>query len=525
MADHFVDSVNGNDANSAHTMDAALATVAYAAVTHAIAAGDIIWVRRNVAEIPTADIAPSADGTPVAPIRVIGWPRNSHSISSSNWTNGSPNVVVNDANMVRTRHQARYITAPNGHKYLITWVVDASNITLDREYCGTTVTNQAATIWADEDYDLAQAIDDSSWTIKKSVWNADPDDVPCINFNGGAYQWYHFAAFCWTFNNLEFKDSSDSAGIFYVRAGKNLSLIGCLFKQSSSNTRIVYIYGQVQSFMCRCVVEGSGSGSSQFGVDVGGSVIGPVLCIKDCAIYNCGANGLTTSSRVFIENINIGVEVANGNTDILITESGVVIGRDVNLGGTNGYVSIATSGSSGALTRVNVENYQKILGIHRSFYIGGYIEKQVTPDGTIVNKKISDYVLKITPNISNYVWAREEWMLPVLEHVIQVTATSKSYRYWIFNNAMGTLNDSTAKDNIFLKVEYIAAYDDTSEYVIKTEYSTQIDIANAANADDWDYLEVTGINPAIASKVRLTIYLSAYSAAGTIYIDPAVVIS
>ena len=47
-----------------------------------------------------------------------------------------------------------------------------------------------------------------------------------------------------------------------------------------------------------------------------------------------------------------------------------------------------------------------------------------------------------------------------------------------------------------------------------------------ADADDWDeYIEVTGIAPAVASKVRLLLYTGFYHATDQWYVDPLVVVS
>jgi hypothetical protein len=60
-------------------------------------------------------------------------------------------------------------------------------------------------------------------------------------------------------------------------------------------------------------------------------------------------------------------------------------------------------------------------------------------------------------------------------------------------------------------VEYIDSYGDAaSEYTYTEEYSTDIDIEVPLNVADWDYLEVAAVTPAIASKVRITCYISYY---------------
>jgi hypothetical protein len=511
MADHFIDPVNGNNANTGHTMDLAWQTFEYAIESGSLVAGDIVWIRRTVAEIPVSDIAPAYCGTPASLLKFVGWPRPSVSITST-WTAGSTTVSVSGTSMTRESHCSRYITGPNGYPYVITQVTSSTGFIIDREYSGTTSTGTVI-ISQDEDYDLAQTIDDSSWTIKKSNWNTDTTTLPVIDFNDGAYQLVLNSDHWHSFRNIEFKDSSDTAGIIRTTSCST-EFIGCLIKQSAQNTLILAL-DTITTVLKRCIVEGSGSGSSQRGIDLNGTAK-----MKDSAVYNCGGVGIDLTGRLFFENLNIGVEQANGGNDISLYLDPTAYGRDLKLGGTNGYITTISADSSALLY---VENFQKILGNHRTYCASNYFEKLALPDG-IANKKISDNVIK-----SNLLGSSpavvEEFKIEILVHEIEADTSTKSYRYWIFNNAMGTLNSTTAKDNIFLKVEYIAAYTNTTEYCITNSYSSQTSIANAANSDDWDYLEVTGITPAVASKVRLTICASAYSKTGTIYIDPCPVIS
>jgi len=127
MADHFVDSTTGNDADTGHDMDLAWATVEKALESGGLAAGDIVWVRPIHSEIPTTDILPIYDGTASSPIRIIGWPRAAipnTTITQADFTNGSKvidNVVGITIN--RQKHTNRYITAPDGKQYHITAVL------------------------------------------------------------------------------------------------------------------------------------------------------------------------------------------------------------------------------------------------------------------------------------------------------------------------------------------------------------------------------------------------------------------
>jgi hypothetical protein len=525
MADYFVDSVNGSDANNGTTMDLAFATIDYATSLTTFTAGDTIWIRRNVQELPTSDVSLNDSGTTASPMRLIGCPRNTISITSSDWTNGSTTVTIDDGGMTEAAHEARMIQAPDGNLYFISRVQSSTGITILNEYTGATVTNQAATIQADEDYDLFNAINDSAWTIKKSNWNADSHSLASIDFNDGAYS-LTFSGTNWVIKNLLMMDSSDANGILLVNAVRFLLIVGCIIKQSASNTRLTYFSGAMNSIFQQCVIKGSGSGSAQIGIYI---VSTSVVSFKNVALYNMGGNALNGFQLGFLDNVNIGIEQANAGYDINTAMYYMVRCRNLRMGGTNGFVSISTSVSPkiGPPCTITIENYQT-LGSHRTYYAGGYWMNQSMPDSTDVLKKLSDQTIKIVPNgLSGYVVpvTMSEFHTPVFTAVISATTLSQSYRVWIYNRAMGTLNDTTAKDNIWMQVEYIKSYDDTSEYVVGTSASTQIDIANSANSSDWDYLEVTNVAPSVADKVRITVYVNAYHATGMIYIDPKVVIS
>lgn len=518
---YFIDSTTGNDANSGLTLDLAFATIDHFYTGAGLSAGDHGVVRRIHSETPASDILPIYDGTYASPITLYGLPRDAHTISSSDWTNGSTGVVVDDADMDREKHQGRFITAPDGCKYLITRVTDASNIVIDREYAGSTVSNDAtASIDADDVEQSWEDYDDSADTIKKSTWEADADDLPVLDFNDGDFQLYFQDDTNHIIKNLEIKDSADSTGIVRIRRCQQFAFVGCLIKQSANNSLLIDMQESFLYFN-RTIIEGSGAGTSQRGTQAAAS-IGGFIHFKNGAIYNMGDNGVASSSQMFFENFNVGVEVANGDDDISIYELGYVYGRDLKLGGTNGDV-LFSQNPANRLKYFSIENYGKVLGEHENRFLGGSF-KRAAVSGETPNKKVSDYVLKIIPSTSGFKSAFPDWVFPIMVHELEMTAAAHTLKYWIYNDSGVTINDGDAKADLWLKVEYIDSYDDTSEYTIVELFSAENTILDAADADDWDSLSVT-LTPAVAGKVRLTIYLNFYSAAGTLFVDPAVVIS
>ena len=538
-----------------------------------------------------ADISPTDDGTPALPCYHIGWPRPAlpnTTITQGDWTNGSRIIdnIVGITPGLRA-HGARWCTAPNGKKYLITailweftvdgmavgaefvvgeiltnttqtkkgkvWtfvdnanttgtiqaVVDSAtawvnndNITsdgggdaelsanataigflIDREYAGSTVTGTSGKfqIEADEDYaDRPQAGIDAGW-------DADAHDLPKIDFNNEAYQINILTDIFFSFRNFYFADSADTLGLILADTCTALELLGCVFKQTSSNTPLI-VFAYTFTSINRCLLEGSGAGSSQKGLSWYATCD---LIIKNTQIYNLGGTGLSAIiGKPFLSNINIGVEMANVGVEIQLNHSATLFGVDVALGGTNGYINSIASLALGI--KLKIENYQKILGNHKGFFQGGTWES-IAVTSTNANKKLSDTVLKITPSV-NFVPSIDNWKTVIFDGSFELSSGSQTIKFWLYNDLGQILNDVTAKDNVYLKATYVDSYDDTTEYTQIEAFSTEIDIADAANADDWDYLQVT-VNPSTASKVRVQLICSVYDASDYFLIDPKPVIS
>jgi len=360
-------------------------------------------------------------------------------------------------------------------------------------------------------------IEDSTWTIKKSAYNADADDVPIIDFNDGAVQFtysldnYHFL------KNMEFKDCGDTNGFFSLEHAGAMSFEGCLFKQTASNSQFMR-ERRAESFYRRCLFEGSGAGTAQKCLDLEKGI----HYFTDCAIFNMGDwGGQLENSKIVSKRLNVGIEMANGDDDFDLFNNSFIEGTDLALGGTNGDVSLESTYTSRD-DHVTILNDQKVLGAWKKWFKGGTIERAAVT-GETPNKKVSDYVIKINPNTSGLEFF-DDWAIEVFRHTFEADNSSKTYKYWLYND-MGKALNLHPKDDIWLKVEYVDSYDDASEYTFAEVFSSEISIADAADADDWDYLQVT-CQPAIASKVIITCYVSTYAAAtADIFIDPAVVIS
>jgi len=387
---------------------------------------------------------------------------------------------------------------------------------LDREYAGSTATGTDGKfqIEADEDY-----VDRP--VVAQAVYDADAIDLPLIDFNDGFFRVDASSDAYNIFKNIEFKDSSNTYGIVYCAYSTGLSFIGCLFKQTTQNTMMIRTLNRNLIYFRQLIMEGSGSGAGQVAIfsDSG------EFDFKDVVIFNMGDHGISSYKvgKIYGKNVNIGVEIPNGDADILVNDGNLFVKFiDTELGGTNGYVSIANA-TSNANTHISVENYQKVLGNHKTWFAGGeYISTAVS--GETPNEKLSAKVLKISPNVNNFVFYEQDWKVKIPLGEINADAGSQEFKFWIYNGLGVTLNDGDALANFNLAAEYVSSYGDPTAYTMATIRSAEHTIAVPADADDWDYLSVTP-TIAVESKIRLWLEISVYSAAGYLIVDPQVVIT
>jgi hypothetical protein len=273
---------------------------------------------------------------------------------------------------------------------------------IDREYAGVTVTGVDGKFQIEEDEDYATRPDVGAL---RATWDADALDLPIIDFNNESYQLNMAGDDFYIFTNMEFKDSTDDLGIIYFNGLRQVTLFGVLFKQSSSN-RPCFTNRDNHLVVKRFTAEGSGAGVGQTLMRT--QTIMGVMSLIDGAIYNMGDTGINTDYKTMLINMNIGVEQLNGDDDIAFDFRGDIFGKNVKLGGTNGFISRTTNNFSGPLyyMAARFENYQKVLGDHRTFYPGGIFQRSAVA-GETPNKKLSDFVMKIIPNV-DYTYKYEE---------------------------------------------------------------------------------------------------------------------
>ena len=389
---------------------------------------------------------------------------------------------------------------------------------IDRPYAGSTVTttNGKFQIEADEDW-----ADRPTWAAA----DGDDHDLPLIDGNDTDFCLnLNFDNF-FGFKNIELKDCADTQnGMVLISNCDQIYFSGCLLSQNNGTDEMIFNISTTYVSIDRCILEGGGA-SADSG-QVGLQIFSADVKVTNSAIYGMGDLGfyLINRSVCFLENVNVGIEAPNNDDDVLGSTEFTIYGRDVQLGGTNGYIDKAMFYSVDSV--VEFENYQKVLGDHKTFYSGGeYLSAAVS--GETPNKKLSDTVLKITPNINNREFYVEDGIHRIPLGEINADAGSQTFSYWVHNLTGVTLNDTAATDDIFLQAEYVESYSATptpDAYTIAIATSTLIDIVDqAGNPSTWVSLGVT-CNPATESKVRLWVCVRIYDT-NDIFIDPQVVIS
>lgn len=481
--DWFVDMNLATGANDGTSTDDAWQSIKTGIEYGSLAPGDKVWIKRDsvwdeAIEGTNANISPVVDGDANNFIEFIGWPRAEKTINCD-WVNGSTTVDNVDSNdMDREQHAGRGITGPDGFRYIITYITDSNTFVIDREYAGSTSSDEDVTIEEDVDYDEAQSIDDSAWTIKLSTWTDDADDLPVIDFNNESYCLYNYKDFFFKYKNIMVTGSEQNNGSFFVAECGIIEARNCLFIADPTGTRsLVCTSGYATALlMYNCIMEGNETGASEQGV-YGAS---GHISLYDSAIYGVAQNGIYMPGLedLYLYNVNVGIEVANGADELSLYRTITsIIGHDVKLGGTNGLYSM---NSVKIPIGWSFYNYGKILGSHRTVYEDMTIDTRVDVTTVMPNKKNSDYVLEVdfaaltgwTDLIDTYMFK------PIYKYQVP-QSSSKTYRLYIYNNTGQEINNNAVND-LCLRCRYIDEYDDASEYhYSEWQYSTQTDIDQA----------------------------------------------
>lgn len=514
MTNYFVDSTTGDNGNDGLTTDTAWYSVPYASQAGGLVFGDIVWIRRTHHEIIPQTYTVTNDGFADNPISYIGWPRNSSSITSATWTQGSSAVDnIVGTTMVSGAHLGRYITAPNGEDYLITRVFDSDTISIERNYNGATVTgvNGACTIKADEDYDLAQAIDDSTFTIKLSAWSAEPDNLPIIDFNNQAYYWQFSTDMCHLIRNIHFMKGNNGSGMIWNNICKTFEIVGCIFENYNN---VLFYVSNGYAYIERTI--GIGQRALLYHITSN---------IKNCSFYDSAGYSLVlTSGDFLLENVNLGIEIPNNSGGLYINYHTRLRGRDVSIQNSGDEVYWYYASPYG---HISIENFNKEFGVHKTLTAQGTLTKTPVVAGSGDPEKRTNGSNNIIEVLYNRSSTTHDLKNPydkitptIFEQEFEIDTNIRNYRFYV-----QTDTEIIPSGNLWIEAEYVDSYTDDTLYSYSKVRSDE-SISVRTGADDWSqYLEVTNIASAVNSKVRIKCFCSYYHATAKIWIDPKVEIS
>lgn len=525
MADKWIDpaATGSNDGSSpANAWTSAIAWIS------GISDGDKCWVRRTLDYDVGSGISLGGSGSLNNPRSVIGWPRASFT-GTGDFTKGSTSVTnVTSPTVSLRRYVGRWIkNTSNGKWYLITNAEDAgTTLVLDRPYGGATATGAGFTVAADEDYaSRPQAGIDAGW-------DSDSQELPQYKGNPTAWMFNFGSYLNWVFKNFYFlKTGAAAYGLMWfnntvLTPGLN-AFLGCVWNTQTNyfSAAIIYSGGYDWLSFGRFIVRGVNY-SNQYGIEVGGNNYTYLLTLKDGAIYKTYYGlylyGNGTSD---LHNINLGVEGGNYQDMKLRGIGSTMVGKDVKCGSTSqsdriSILATPAAGQHGNLSAINIENWQKNLAqVYRRDGLDIFsLRIATTATDPILRTGGNDVVLKVDlGTVSSWGPAVELYRGSIMDQRIwQLCTSSRSYRVYLQSTV------ALASGKVTLEVTYLDSKDADDQYTEKSAIATGA-ISARTGASDWSqYLEVTGIQPAIHSPIRLRVYVRAYSASNFLYVDPKV---
>lgn len=533
MADYWVDSAKptGNDGSSPDLAFKYLRTTIGDTV-FILQPGDRVWVRRTLNENQTTNgTIVRGRGRLNSPIQVIGWPRASRS-GTANFTNGSTAVDSLSFTVTRGTTLARWLTCPEGDRYLIAHIPGSTSITLDRPYAGASATGASFTIVADDEYADRPSIGE--------VWDADTLEMPQIKGGGIGYPSIILGSEkgFWWFKNLHYYKDTNGGMVTHQSSQEDsnngaIAYRGCVFTWPTSFTGSgggLYLNGTVDMVHLERCAFGGIAGTSNTCAGINMQKAKQRLSLRDVVINSVNIGLMSVEPvPISMENVNVGVEVANIYADILLYGHGhLIVGKNVWLGhSTEAYKFRQGSAVNPQLialapfVNINIEGWEKKLDqIYRD--TGQLItSKTVATESTDPLKRSggSDVVLIANLGAGGQYWGPHPEQLPVSvfdQRIWAEAATTKTYRVYLQSTA------AIASGKVWIEVEYLKRRSSNSAWAEMRKTATGA-ISQRSGSNDWSqYIEVTGISPGVDSPVRLRLFASHYAAGQYLYIDPKV---
>lgn len=534
MADYWVDSAKPTG-NNGSTPDLAFKYLRTTLSTFGLLQpGDRVWVRRTLNENQTTNgTIVQGQGRLNAPIQIIGWPRASRS-GTANFANGSTTVDNLSFTVTRGTTLARWLTCPEGNRYMIAHIAGSTSITLDRPYAGASATGASFVIASDDEYSDRPSIGE--------VWDADTLEMPQIRGGGIGYPSIIVGSErgFWWFKNLNYYKDTNGGMVTHecsqeIPNNGTISYRGCIFTWPSSfsgSGAALYVNGAVDMIhLERCAIGGI-AGTANTCVGINSQKPKQRFSLRDVVINSTNIGFYAVEQvPLSLENVNIGVEVANNYANIRLNGYGsLIVGKNVWLGqSTEAYKFRQESGVNPQLVaftpfvNINIEGWEKKLDqIYRN--TGQLItSKTVAAESTDPLKRSggNDIVLIADLGTGGQYWGPHPEQLPVSVFDQRIWAgalTAKTYRVYLQSTT------AIASGKVWLEAEYIEKKSSNAAWAERRKLATAA-VAQRSGSNDWSqYVEVTGVTPHVDSPVRLRLFVSYYASGQSLYIDPKVVI-
>lgn len=539
---YFVDYTNGNNANDGRKMSTAWKTYEYAIDQAGDGYGTWLIHRRGDTVSPTAAATPAVNGNRRDPRVSTIWERPAITGLTGDFTNGSRLVSnVSGITVANLKHATRYLTAPDGRKYLLKYRASDSSFYMNRAYVGTTAIGGSFQINADDNYSWMSLLGSLDGADQKANWDSDTLDLPTwqASASGNIQPLTSTSAgVCWIFRHiyLLFPSSVTNTAMQNLTAGNGNRYEHCIIEQQQNKPNAII---STSCVIRACVFIGSNNiaHTGQWNIVPSDDV----LLIDICSLYASKADigynvstGIYPHRAVFVDP-DFGTDHATALSLIYLQTAGTTGNHKVLLirprigAGYALYVALSAFTTAVFVIKsclLEIYDLNNISGACVKEWFASSKLSQVTTGASLRSSRLSWYLeygpgsitqpampvstgyLQQIANIEN----SEFDSMVLLDYAFDaISANSIEYRVYI--QALKFLGGERM---IVLEAVYIGS--DGEKKVIR---STQ-DIEPRADVNDWtQYLSVT-ITPVVGGRVTLRIYCAYWAPDSTynFFIDP-----
>lgn len=324
-------------------------------------------------------------------------------------------------------------------------------------------------------------------------FNDNDDTHVTFDFSDTAFQCLWNADDYWQFENIDFIQSADGNGAFYLLNSAGSKFIDSVFRDSS-----VYGLYVVDSRLL-------GINDCAFYSNTSYNLRSRRAIIKiNNSIFNGGSGTIygiyLGAGIVYLEDCTFGVTTAHTTADIFVVNSGHGIARRC-IFTTITVPSSAPTDAPGSYFKS--EDHDQVEGAHKSYYWNGTIEKETTE----VRSGGASTSIKGTPNancVANFPLTLMEWE----EQAVPASAQTRGV---CIKQGLADPSSFPTNTELYLEAEY---YDHATNDTVTTAVSTD----TISTYDTWTWFSAT-FTPAQVQKVRYRVILKTIEGAEAYYVD------